>query len=307
MKQELRIPILCAVAIALGAITGCATFGSGTNRQASSLVDYLYPREVEHVDKPVVTELVLPLRVGVAFVPDNTVKNRERVWLGTPTFTEAQKMELMKNVSDQFKQLPFVRSIQLIPSAYMTPGGGFENLEQLKAVFGIDVIALLSYDQAQFLDEGVWSLSYWTVVGAVVARGEKNDTQTMMDAALYDLKSRKLLFRAPGLSKIKGTSSPLFENEQRRLDSDRGFKEAATNLVSNLQEQLVSFKAEVKSSPEEFKITTKPGYTASAGSFGWFEVLLLIGLCTLGLATREKPAATVKSRSRKAVEHEVSR
>ena len=43
-------------------------------------------------------------------------------------------------------------------------------------MFGIDVIVLLSYDQVQFRDEGLLSLTYWTVVGAYTIPGEKNDT-----------------------------------------------------------------------------------------------------------------------------------
>lgn len=30
---------------------------------------------------------------------------------------------------------------------------------------GADIIALISYDQVQFTDEGLASLSYWTVLG----------------------------------------------------------------------------------------------------------------------------------------------
>jgi len=228
--------------------------------------------------------LALPLKIGIAFVPEEGSSrggptfNREGA-----TFTEQQKMALMKEAGDHFRKYPFVQSIQLIPSAYLTPAGGFPNLDQIRSMFGVDVIVLLSYDQVQFRDEGMLSLTYLTLVGAYLIQGEKNDTQTMIDAVVYDLPSRKLLFRAPGLSKIKGSASPVNLSEELRHDSERGFRDASTNMVANLQEQLVAFKEEIKTSPREFKIETKPGYSASAvGGFSWVEVALLSMMCLAG-------------------------
>lgn len=173
-------------------------------------------------------------------------------------------MKLMKEVSDSFKKYPYIQSVELIPSAYLTPQGSFENLDQLRSMFNVDVIALLAYDQAQFTDEGLASITYWTVVGAYVFQGERNDTKTMMDAVVYDVASRKLLFRAPGISQIKASATPVNLKEGLRDDSQRGFEQAATNLVANLQEQLAEFKERVKSSPEEFKVVAKPGYKGAA-------------------------------------------
>ncbi len=48
-------------------------------------------------------------------------------------------------------------------------------------MYDIDVIALVSYDQVQFTDGSFLSLTYWTIVGAYVVAGEKNDTSTMLD------------------------------------------------------------------------------------------------------------------------------
>jgi rhombotail lipoprotein len=180
----------------------------------------------------------------------------------------------MKQVSDDFKKYPFVQSIQLIPSTYLTPQGGFDNLDQLRQMFGVDVIALLSYDQVQFTDEGFFSFAYVTVVGAWVVEGEKNDTKTMMDTVVYDIASRKLLFRAPGISQIKASATPVNLNQELRDDSEKGFQQAATNMVGNLQVELAQFKDRVKSSPEEFKVVAKPGYSG-AGAIDGFDLLLL--------------------------------
>ena len=139
--------------------------------------------------------LSLPLKVGIAFVPETLGIHQ--------SFTEKDKMELMTEISRHFKSYDFVKSIDQIPSAYLTSKGGYANLDQIRTMYGIDVIALISYDQTQFTDEGFTSLAYWTLIGAYVVRGEKNDTHTMVDASVYDIKSRKMLFRAPGISHIK--------------------------------------------------------------------------------------------------------
>ena len=137
-------------------------------------------------------------------------------------------------------------------------------------------------------DHGFLSLTYLTVVGEAIIRGENNDTQTMMDAVVYDIQSRKLLFRAPGTSQVKASATPLYQDVDLRANAGTGLQIAATNLVSNLQEQLALFKDQVKSSPEEYKIVTKPGYTGG-GSLGGLEVALVAGLGLYAAFTR-KPA-----------------
>ena len=91
--------------------------------------------------------------------------------------------------------------------------------------------------------------------------GEKNDTHTMVDATVYDIKSRKMLFRAPGTSHIKSRATPVNLSEQVRKDSLEGFKLASKELVLNLEEQLRQFKEKVKEAPQDYQIVHKPGYT----------------------------------------------
>jgi rhombotail lipoprotein len=283
-----RNTVRIASVAALVLISGCAMFfPNNEHREASSVMDYLYPRHETHVDAPTVPQLSLPLRVGVAFVPERGSRpgNNPVSWENA-SFTEKQKMTLMKQVSDSFKQYSYVQSIQLIPTSYLTTQGGFENLDQLRQMFGIDVIALLAYDQAQFTDEGLKSFTYLTVVGAWVVPGERNDTKTMMDAVVYDIASRKLLFRAPGISQIKASSTPVNLNEELRDDSEHGFEQAATNMVVNLQVELAGFKERVKSSPEEYKITTKPGYSGM-GALDGLDLALFSAMGAGFLALRQ--------------------
>lgn len=271
---------LALLIIIVATATGCALWnsltGSQRSHQASSVVEYLYPNKAEPVETPTIPTLSLPLKVGIAFVPGDQRTGRHGR-SGEPVFTEKEKIALMEEVSSHFKKYPFVKSIELVPTAYLTPRGSFPNLDQLRTMFGVDVIVLLSYDQAQFTDEGFLSLSYWTLVGAYLVRGEKNDTNTMMDAAVYDIPSRKMLFRAPGISRVKGSATPINLTEQLRGDSETGFKEAAKHLVVNLEQELEKFQERVKKSPEEVKIVKKPGYTGG-GSLDGFAVILLAGM-----------------------------
>ena len=293
MKKTIWLAIGLAVTATI-LVAGCDSLnGGGGHHRASSLYSYLYSDQKGHIDTPTVPVLSLPLRVGVAFVPAETPKGAENYSFYNHSdelaFSESQKMELMKQISAQFKAYPFVKSIELIPTAYLTPEGGFANLDQIRTIYGVDVMALLSYDQVQFTGEGVLSMSYWTIVGAYVVPGEKNDTKTMIDAAVYDIASRKLLFRAPGIGDVKAATTPVNWSEELREDSKKGFEEASTDLAANLKIQLADFKDRVTNSPAEYKIEYKPGY--KGGASGGLEIMVVGALGTCFLWTRRNSKA----------------
>jgi rhombotail lipoprotein len=244
-------------------IAGCAT----TTRNTTSAVEYLYPSG-NTAEAPGVPVLTLPLRVGIAFTPgDRSVPNsdasRRKLFFRSSSeflLTEKQKQDLMREVANHFRKYPFVKDIEVIPSDYLEPRGGFANLDKIKTMYGVSAIVLVSYDQTQFTDEGLLSLTYLTVVGAYLVQGEKNDTHTMLDAVVYDIPSRKMLFRAPGTSLIKGTSTPINQSEQQRKDSETGFEKAAKEMIVNLDAQLAGFREKVKASPKEYTIVRPDGY-----------------------------------------------
>lgn len=264
---------------AFGALAGCSRSWWGHRTEArytSSVVEYLYPGQ-QRAESPAVPRLALPLRVGVAFVPDGKTGPQG------PRLSEKEKMDLMERVSGEFKKYSFVQSIELIPSAYLRPAGGFDNLGQIRTMYGTEVIALLSYDQVQHTDQGLLSLSYWTIVGAYIFKGEKNDTSTMIDAAVYDVTSRKMLFRAPGTSHVKGKATLVNLSEQLREDSSAGFRIAADDLAVNLEDQLARFQEKVKEAPQEYQVVHKEGHggggMASLGPAFCAAVLGLAGVC----------------------------
>jgi rhombotail lipoprotein len=262
-------------------ISGCAT---GKTRHATSTVDYLYPNTKDPVVTPGIPVLTLPMRVGIAFVPGGGERDEGRGLLrgfrksSSFVLTESKKIELMQEVAKHFKKYPYVKDIEIIPSTYLTPRGSFANLEQIRTMYGVDVVALLSYDQVQFTDEGMLSLTYWTIVGAYVIPGEKNDTHTMLDAVVYDIKSRKMLFRAPGTNHIKGKATLVNLSEKLRANSEEGFNEAAKSMVTNLDQQLALFKEKVKERPAEYKVVHSPGYSGG----GSLDLLVLVLVFVLG-------------------------
>ena len=117
----------------------------------------------------------------------------------------------------------------------------------------------------RFTDQGVLSLTYWTIVGAYVIPGEKNDTQTMLDTVVIDVKSRKMLFRAPGTDRVTGRATLVNASEQLRADSAASFDAAARQMIGNLDQQLALFKDKVKEHPDEYQVVRTPGYQGGAG------------------------------------------
>ena len=248
-------------------------------RTQSSVVDYLYPKGSGEIVQPSVPVLNIPLKVGIAFVPEQSSRSRgSSLWSGVSAgsaLTEVKKTHLLEKVAKHFRKYEFVSDIEVIPTAYLTPGGSFPNLAQIQTMYGIDVIALVSYDQVQFTDEGWLSLTYWTLIGAYVVSGEKNDTNTMVDTAVYDIASKKMLFRAPGTSNVKGRSTPVNLSEELRLDSIKSFDEATDQMISNLDIQLAGFKEKIKANPQQAKVIHRPGYSGG-GAIGWLEAVLLL-------------------------------
>lgn len=260
-------------------LAGCASQQFGSR---SSVVEYLYPTTEEVKVEPGTPVLTLPIRLGIAFVPaERTYQRGSNPWAfaeqGAASLNEPAKMQIMENIANHFRQQDFIGDIQLIPSSYLRPQGSFTNLDQLQSMFGIDVIALVSFDQVQFSDESKAALSYWTLVGAYLVSGQKNDTSTLMDTAVYAINSRKLLFRAPGVSQIKGRSTPINLTEELRQDSKQGFDEASKQMINQLEQELERFTERLKTRPDDIKVVRGSNYRGG-GSFSVWGLLLLGGM-----------------------------
>ncbi len=261
-------------------LPGCASWlHHGQVKQSGSVVDYLYGKQSEPpAMKPEVATLKLPVRVGIAFVPSTA-------WIqgGVP---EAEQVRMLEKVKASFVKHDFIGAIEVIPNAYLRPNGGFANLEQAARMFNVDVVALLSYDQIQFNDTNALSMLYWTIVGAYLVHGDQYDIHTMLEATVFDVGSRKLLFRAPGISNVKGGAAMATFSERARAARQEGYNQALEQLVPNLQKELEGFRARVKTDTS-VRVEHRPGYRGG-GDAGWPG--LLMALLLAGLVWRVRPA-----------------
>jgi rhombotail lipoprotein len=235
MRQ--RIPLLLALLPCLVFQAGCETTLRPTQRTNSAL-DFLYPQGVIAARPARQVVLQLPVRVGLAFAPNQSAE--------PDPITEEQKQRLLTGVAQAFKAHEGIGHLEVVPSPYLEPGGSFANLDQVRALLGFDLVVLLSYNQAQFTESTRASWTYLTVVGPFLIEGEKNDTRTLIDAVVYDIRSRALLFRAAGESTVKGRSSPLNVDRKRRKFAAAGFEKATASLIANLNTALAQFEQQAK-------------------------------------------------------------
>jgi rhombotail lipoprotein len=268
------------LAVVLLALAGCASWGSGKGlKQVGSVVDYLYPNAKESPQlKPGVTYLRPPVRVGLAFVPGSGPVS---------ALPETEKIKLLERVKASFAKHEFIGNIEVIPTTYLQPKGGFANLEQVARMFNVEVVALLSYDQVQFNDTNVLSVLYWTIVGAYIVHGDQYDVQTLVDASVFDVRTNKLLFRAPGTSQVKGSASMAGFSERARAGRLEGYTKAVDDLLPRLQTELEGFKERIKTDVA-FKVENKPGYSGG-GSVDWLLLALAGLLAAFGYAKRRTP------------------
>ncbi|MGI2259061.1 rhombotarget lipoprotein [Shewanella sp. GXUN23E] len=238
---------------------------TGKNSVSSSLVNFLYPdndARIEH--QPQIPLLRLPVTVGLAFVPAaNQYQN---------PLSKNQQQELLSKVKQAFVGRDFIGRIEIIPSTYLQPGGGFTNLEQVARLYDVEVMALVSYDQLSQSTENNAALLYWTIVGMYLIPGNENQVQTFVDTAVFDVASRKLMFRAPGLSKVADTSSAVRLDENLSRQSSEGFALAVDDMIVNLNDELDQFKTRVKEE-KVARVEHKAGY--SGGAAGGVSLLLL--------------------------------
>ena len=99
----------------------------------------------------------------------------------------------------------------------------------------------------------------------------------MVDATIYDIASKTLLFRAPGVDFIKSKATPVNLTEQLRQDRSTGFNRASENLLTNLTAELDSFSEKVKNAPTEYEVVSRAGYSGGGSS----DYLLLFAMAVL--------------------------
>jgi len=269
--------IIAAIVLAL--LSGCASIWRGAGYEktregaSSSLVDYLYPNgEIPPAVGGNLPYLSLPVRVGIAFVPS---RNREDV-------TAAEKQELMEHVANAFRDRDYVQSIEAIPETYMRSSSGVQGMKQVAALYGVDIMALVSYDQISFSGERDSALLYWTIVGALVVKGNTNEVQTMIDTAVFDVATTKLLFRAPGTHNQQRNVTIMEKSRDLRKLRSASFVAANDDMIVNLDAELEGFRAEIERG-ERAQVEWRPG----SGGGGGTTTLPMLSLLIVLVAARK--------------------
>lgn len=271
---------IAVVGILIMPVGGCSTIGnlfglsmySSQQRTISNSVEYLYPNNRGEIKiEPRVPELLVPLDVGIAFVPDTCDSFRRH------DLNEELKRELLDKVAARFREREIINKVEVIPSHMMKRKGSFPNLRQISEDIGIDVVVLLSYDQVQYTERNFVSAAYhWSIVGRYVFQGDKNDTVTVMDAAVYDIESESLLFHSEATSKVKGNSASAFVVEDLRVRSQQGFKMAIDELSKMLDWDLYKFRQKIKNKEVEVKVTHRGGGSLAVVFLLMFGLVLVL-------------------------------
>ena len=229
------------------ALLALALFGIGcnkpsTNTQQSSLMAYLNPKgDLKPAPKAdtqtASTALNYPVSLGIAMVPASQSSGPMNRAISPET-----EDTLLKAAKASLKDAPWLSEIKLMPSNYLQPGGGFNNLAQVAQMCGVDAVALVSLDQIQYRDPKWYSFTYYSIIGAYVMKGDKDDTRTVIDAAVFNVGAQSILFRASGQSVLKGSSTWFNRDEALRLNANQGIHLAMEDLSKNLTREAAAFK-----------------------------------------------------------------
>jgi rhombotail lipoprotein len=260
----------------LACLSSCSSFWpgyGGETRQgvSSSLVDYLYP-DGEEPPKPEdsIPQLVVPMRVGLAFVPGYQASD-------APGLSEADKIALLEKVRSVFIDQDFIADIVVIPDTYLRSSSGFQGLEQVSRLYQLSVIALVSYDQVATSSDTSAAFLYWTIVGAYTIEGTKNEVRTFVDTAIFDIPSRRLLFRAPGIH-VAANTSTLAEASSEVLEARRkSYGLAMDDMTRNLLTELDRFRVRIKEDPAVAQVVRADG-SGDVGGGGSISPALLLAL-----------------------------
>jgi rhombotail lipoprotein len=267
--------LLLALALILG-LTGCANLSclSACHRHAqnsTSLVDFLYPNGTPP-PQDAQPQLHLPLRVGLTFLPSNGNESLSGL-------DAAHKEALLQEIRRRFISRKFVAEIVVIPDYYLQGKRGFDGLQAVQRLYGVDLMALVSYDQVTHEDDNNWSLGYVTIVGAYFLNGTRHDVSTLVDLAVIDPATRSLVLRAGGIDSRHGNVTLVSESRELREASAQGFTAATQQMIDHFDTALTAFEGDVREGKANVKVVSNNGRaTGGGGAIGWFSLLALAPL-----------------------------
>lgn len=262
---------------ALDALMGTPN-GARQSHNSSSLVEFLYPNGSAPPAENQIPELKVPLRVGLAFLPSD----------GGSGPTAAEREALLEQIRQRFSSRKFVTEIVAIPDYYLRDKRGFEGLQGVQRLYTVDIMALVSYDQVEHMDENEWSLGYVTIVGAYVLKGSHHDVATLVDLAVVDPVTQSLILRAGGTDSRARNSTLVDQPRAAREASAASFATATTQMIDNFDVALTKFEADVRAGKANVRVAKREGGGGRGGGGGFAPVPLAVLLVFATCAARRR-------------------
>jgi rhombotail lipoprotein len=254
-----------AVVLAACALSGCRAMTCSrqchsSEHNSSSLVDFLYPGGALPPVQDARPTLRVPLRVGLAFLP---AQNPDAAMLSA-----AQQEQLLTRIRQHFLSRTFVADIVIIPDYYLRRGRGYDGLAGVQRLYGVDVMALVSYDQAVHLDDNGWSLGYLTIVGAFVLRGSSHDISTLIDLAVVDPLTHSLVIRAGGVDIRRGNATLISDSRVTREAGGESFSAATDQMIGHFDTALVKLEDDVRAGRSDVHVVSAHHSDSGAAAGG---------------------------------------
>lgn len=276
-RRRLRLASIALVSLSL---SGCSLIWNMAtlNRHdhaSSTLVGFLYENgEAPPSDET--PQLQVPLRVGLSFLPTDPRSN------DAPS--AAEREQVLSAVRERFRSLPYVTEIVIVPDYYLHTGrsDGLLQLEQLSKLYKLDLYALVSYDQVVENSLNARSLSYFTIVGAFVMRGDHHETHTLIDLAVVDPHSRALVLRAAGTSRASGSATMVDSEAKEMRLRRRGLELASAELLENFARELTDFEARVRDGTAPVRVVKRDRIGGGTGALDPALLLFLLGVAWIG-------------------------
>lgn len=273
MKARHAVLLLALVLL----LEGCAgLWPLSQNRQtrtggSTSLVEFLYPKgNVPQSEPATLPVLPVPLRVGLSFLPSRA---------GSAAPDPAQREQILERITEHFRSRGFIGQIVIIPDYYLQRSGGFEGLAGVERLYGVDVMALVSYDQVGYQDDTRSSLGYLTIVGAYFIHGTRTDVTTLIDLAVVDPSTRTLLLRAGGTDTRARNVALVGASTEERNQARASLDAASVQLIDHFDVALTQLEADIKNGKSTITVARRGGQSGGGGAFGG----LALGLLSLGL------------------------
>jgi rhombotail lipoprotein len=287
----MRLTVIGIAAMILIGMSGCESTNFSClvschhahAQNSTSLVGFLYPKGEAPVAHRAQPQLHLPLRVGLAFLPSQGFETEGGL-------DAAHKEALLGQIRERFKSRKFVADIVVIPDYYLRGHDGFAGLQGVQRLYGVDLMALVSYDQVMHEEDNTWSLAYLTIVGAYVIKGTRHDVSTLVDLAVVDPATHSLMLRAGGFDNSHGNERLVTESVQLRQAAALGYVAATQRMIQHFDDALTHFESEVHEGRSNVQIVSNNGKAVNGGSGGAGSIdwLALIFLVPLAMAAAKK-------------------